>query len=644
VTRAAEQIARFRAVLDAAIVGHDDAKTALALAWLAREHALLIGPSGCGKSALAEAALTGMGGSAARVAFQRDTRAAELLGDVALVRTPHARGERLALSTLPSALARAESWHLSDLERAPGEALAPLLRMLGEREGPGGALPLASAIATLLPRSQARHADPPEPAQLDRFALQVRMRSLALAEDATLASALLARTCAAQRTDAGAAETPQRESERARFPAGTGSDPNLLRSERGRTAADRSAAVRPRAAGAVLLPAPVLEEWLALWRRIAQLVVGARAQPPSDRVVSAPGLAVLRAHALLHGRGEAARADLRAARFMLGARVPEALLRAAEQLVERSAAGELAPPATTLRAARALPGDAGGRAGSAARTRDAERSALLSPAEPARYRPEPAEVSRLVRALAGHLDRARAERAPDPGGSPRRRAALRSLADAADADAVELALFSEARWPGGPALLRRERRSEGGALALLRDVSASMEGARTRLAADVVAGVVRAAAKRRMRVGYIEFHHDAEPLLVEGALFHRRYRALLERARLARAEGRTSYEAPLRIALEALRALGSRGGHVVLLTDGVPVVGDPRVLRERALALDLGAHLHTVFLGPEETPQLLLELADETGGLCFRVARERGRAQLSPARGTRHVAPQRALR
>jgi Mg-chelatase subunit ChlD len=327
---------------------------------------------------------------------------------------------------------------------------------------------------------------------------------------------------------------------------------------------------------------------------------------------------------------------------MLAARVPEALLRAAEQLVERAAAGE---PATPPRAGRALPGDAGGRARPpAARALEEERNALLSPAAPARYRPEPAEVSRLVRALAGRIDRARAERAADPGGSPRRRAPLRSLADAADADAVELALFSEARWPGGPALLRRERRSEGGALALLRDVSASMEGARTRLAADVVAGVVRAAAKRRMRVGYVEFHHEAEPLLVDGALFHRRYRALLERARLARAEGRTSYEAPLRIALEALRALGQRGGHVVLLTDGVPVVGDPRVLRERALAGLLGAHVHTVFLGPEETPQLLEELADETGGLCFRVARERGRAQLVAVRGPRHVARLRALR
>jgi Mg-chelatase subunit ChlD len=155
---------------------------------------------------------------------------------------------------------------------------------------------------------------------------------------------------------------------------------------------------------------------------------------------------------------------------------------------------------------------------------------------------------------------------------------------------------------------------------------------------------VRAAAKRRMRVGYVEFHHEAEPALVDGALFHRRYRALLERARLARAEGRTSYAAPLRAALDALRAIGQRGAHLVLLTDGVPVAGDPRALRERALAAELGARIHTVFLGPEETPALLEELAAETGGLCFRVARGRARAELVPVRGARHVAPTRAVR
>jgi MoxR-like ATPase len=623
----AEAIARLRAALDAASVGQDDAKTALVLARLARQHVLLVGPSGCGKSALAEAWLAAAGKSTARLGFHRDTRAAELLGEVALVRSPHERGELLALRALPNALARAEVWLLDDLERAPGEALAPLLRMLGERESAHGALPLASAVATLLPRGQSRHAEAPEPAQLDRFALQVRMRGLALAADATQAIALLAR----------ASEAPADAGGREGGPAGAAeSDPEKSRS--GIEAA--AGAVR-----CVAIPASVLDDWHALWRRLAQLCASAGPPAPSDRVVSACGLAVLRAHALLRARSEASRADLRAARFMLAARVPESLLRAAEQLVERAAAGELAPPSSTPRAGRAVPGDpdARSRAPRVAQ-REAEHSALLSPIAPLRHRPEPADVSRLVRALAGRIDRARAERAADPGGSPRKRAPLRRLHDALDADSAELLLWADAAWPGGPAVLRRERRSEGGALAILRDVSASMEGARTRLAADVIAGVVRAAAKRRMRVGYVEFHHDAEPLLVDGELFHRGTRALLERARLARAEGRTSYEAPLGVVLEALRARDRRSGHIVLLTDGVPVVGDPRVLRERALAQALGARIHTVFLGTEEMPPLLREIAGETGGLCFRAVRDRSGVALVPAPSPRAVAPLRALR
>ena len=461
-----ESIARLRAALDVVVVGQDDAKTALALAWLAREHALLIGPSGCGKSALAEAALAAAGGPAARVAFHRDTRAAELLGEVALVRTLHAGApgspdgaERLALRALPGSLARAAYWLLDDLERAPGEALAPLLRMLGEREGPGGPLPLATAIATLQPRAQSRHADPPEPAQLDRFALQVRMRGLALSADATLAATLLAR-------EGGPPPPEETRSDLANLqidPAGTGSDPNFLSTERKRTPADGSAA----AVDAVSLPDSVLADWLALWRRIARLAQGAGAPPPSDRVVSAPGLAVLRAHALLDARSEAARADLRAARFMLAARVPEALLRAAEQLVERSAAGELAPPATTPRAGRALPGSAGRPARQPdARMREVEGGAARPVTTSARHRPEPADVSRLVRALEGHLDRAKAERAPDPGGSPRGArlcAASRTPPTRTPSSAL---LFIEGRaGPAAPRVYRRERRNAGGALA-----------------------------------------------------------------------------------------------------------------------------------------------------------------------------------
>ncbi len=464
--------------------------------------------------------------------------------------------------------------------------------MLGERVSAQGPLALECAVATALARSQALHVDPLEPALCDRFALQVRLRALADETDSGEARALLARSASSVAQDSAA----------------------LSPEERG---------ALQRATREVALSDSLREEWRRLWERLASLCASGGASAPSDRVLATPGLAVLRAHAVLHGRACAERADLRAARFMLALRVPERLQRAAEQIVERSAAGELNPPSTTPRAGRALPSDSRPSERPAAERAALER-ALLAPDGAARaHRPEPADVSRLVRALAGRIDRAKAERAPDPGGAPRRRAALERLDDALDAEPSELALYAEASWPGAPTRLRRERRGRGGALVVLRDVSASMEGARTRVAADVVAGVVRACAKRRMRVAYVEFHHDAEPFREEGQLFHRRYRRVLARARLARSEGRTSYEAPLRLALQALGERAERGAHILLITDGVPVAGDPSVRRERRAARELGARIHPVYLGGEAMPSVLRELAAETEGVCFEARRER---------------------
>ena len=87
--------------------------------------------------------------------------------------------------------------------------------------------------------------------------------------------------------------------------------------------------------------------------------------------------------------------------------------------------------------------------------------------------------------------------------------------------------------------------------------------------------------------------------------------------RRRRAEGRTSYEAPLRVALSEFSRRPGRNRHLVLLTDGVPVVGDPRVVHERALAQRLGVRVHTVFLGLGECPKVLDEISEATGGVRF---------------------------
>jgi hypothetical protein len=54
-----------------------------------------------------------------------------------------------------------------------------------------------------------------------------------------------------------------------------------------------------------------------------------------------------------------------------------------------------------------------------------------------------------------------------------------------------------------------------------------------------------------------------------------------------------------------------------MLTDGVPVVGDPTIAAERALARRLGVRIHTVFLGVGDCPAVLDLISRETGGLRF---------------------------
>ncbi len=120
-----------RRALDSAAIGQADARTGLALALLAREHAYLEGPPGCGKSRLAERLAAASGARTAALAFHRDTGVGDLLGDTVLRRYPLERGERLAREIVPGPLLHAEVCVLDDLSRAPGEALGPLLRILG---------------------------------------------------------------------------------------------------------------------------------------------------------------------------------------------------------------------------------------------------------------------------------------------------------------------------------------------------------------------------------------------------------------------------------------------------------------------------------------------------------------------------------
>lgn len=464
-----------RARLDAVAVGQDVAKRALLLGLIARQHVYLEGPPGCGKSLLARALAALSGARCAEPVLHRDLRGEDLLGDASLEREPRGGSERLRIARTPGALLGAEIWLLDDISRAPGAALAPLLHALDARRALGRALPLECAIATAGIPEQEIHGEPLEPAWLDRFALQVRMPGLISSADRAGARALLDRLA----------------------------EPSVeLRIAVG----DRAA--MQRAAAALPLGPEVERAWLALLDGLAADLDPLDRARLSDRALLAAAPSLLRAHAWLRGAARVELADLAVAHFLLARRLPadrRPQLGDAVEAAQRASGIQAGPAAAEGRAG--APGEGRGSAAEgAAGSARGRRAGRLPPASAIHLLD--AEIRPLLRALEGAWSRGRAGRRDDPAGAPRGQRRLRALDELLDADPVETWLFAEGRWPGAPHAWRRQRRG-GGALALLRDVSASMEGRLGLWTGQVVAGLVRSARRSGLRVGYVEFDHEA---------------------------------------------------------------------------------------------------------------------------------------
>jgi MoxR-like ATPase len=173
-------LAALAALLDRHVVGHDDAKRALLLGLLCREHIYLEGPPGTAKTRMAEIAARGSSLAFFFYQLHRDTRLPELVGDVVLERRPLAgeEGERIHQRIEPGGILTAEVCVLDDISRAPGEALNVLLRVLNERKFGEREIPLLCCIATGNPMEDEYYNEPLDPANLDRFALQLRISGL----------------------------------------------------------------------------------------------------------------------------------------------------------------------------------------------------------------------------------------------------------------------------------------------------------------------------------------------------------------------------------------------------------------------------------------------------------------------------------
>jgi len=186
-------LGRLRELLDRHVVGHDEAKEALLLALVCREHIYLEGPPGSAKTRMAEVAARGSSLGFFFYQMHRDTRLSELVGDVVLERRPLADGdgERIHQTTLPGGILTAEICVLDDVSRAPGEALNVLLRILNERKFGETPIPLLTAIATSNPLRDEYYNEPLDPANLDRFAIQLRVAGLIQSGDRSLARLLV---------------------------------------------------------------------------------------------------------------------------------------------------------------------------------------------------------------------------------------------------------------------------------------------------------------------------------------------------------------------------------------------------------------------------------------------------------------------
>ncbi len=615
-TELAAAFVDLRTALGRVLIGQDDAATGLTLALLAEQHAYLEGPPGCGKSELAAALATLSGARTHTLVFHRDIRESDLLGDVLLSRHRHRGHERLRRELIPGPLLQAEVALLEDLPRSPGEALGPLLRILAERHALGQPLPLESAVATGPLEQVEAPIDPLEPGQLDRFAVQLRLSGLLTGGLFDEAAVLLEREAARESSRSGGrpAAGP------AHAPAAASAAPrSAVMNSTTRNAAQRAAA-------SLRVEARTIDAYHRLLDRLRQRSADEAASGDrlmSDRSFSSAALRLVRAHAFLRGAPAAAPRDLHAIRYMVAHRLPDEVQEDFDHILEELLGD---PPNVTMTETGAqMPGaqsqgdDSDGAAAASPASDSWIDDQADLPAPPTLFGkpPPPAQVDPLLRALVGRIERGRIDPDTDPGGQPRGYRPLRDLDEVIDADVIEALLFTEGRLPGAPRTFERKRRSAGGAVAVLRDISASMAGRLTVWSSQVVLGILRVAARRRMRVGYVEFHHRALPHEVGGRLLHRSYSRLAEQAGQAKAVGQTNYEAPLRTALDGLRGGSGRNRHIVLLTDGLPIIGDTTVRRERQLARRLGVALHTVFLGNGDCPPVLDDISLETAGLRF---------------------------
>ena len=292
--------------MDKLVVGHEEVKIALLLGVIAREHIYVEGPPGTAKTMLAEI-ISG----AAQLKFffyqlHRDTRLSELLGDLVISKEQTDTGEVIKQRVVKGGILTAEICLLDDISRAPGESLNVLLRILNERKFFDDNIPLLTAIATSNPTADEYYNEPLDPANLDRFVLQINSQGLSYGKKWDEAKEVI-----------------------------------KLYTER-----PAEYQVPPRVSkevfddyyqklGSVGIPEEVQE---ALANFVATLIEDYGCDESnsmiSDRTFFVKSLKIMRSHALLHGREVCTLEDLNALKYMTAFRIPEEVFLQLDQIIE----------------------------------------------------------------------------------------------------------------------------------------------------------------------------------------------------------------------------------------------------------------------------------------------------------------------
>lgn len=288
-------ILKLKNEMDKHVIGHDHVKMALLLGIISREHIYIEGPPGTAKTMLAEII-----SSVAQLNFffyqlHRDTRLSELIGDLVISKEQTDDGELIKQKIVKGGILKSEICLLDDISRAPGESLNVLLRILNERKFFNESIPLMTAIATSNPTADEYYNEPLDPANLDRFVLQIKAMGISYGKNWDDARKVI--------------ELYSKKSLNEEIPASVSRD--ILDDYYNKF--DK-----------IDIP-PVVQEGLTNFIIILIEDYGLNETNSliSDRTFFVKSLKILRAHAIIAGREACTMDDLQALKYMTAFRIPE---------------------------------------------------------------------------------------------------------------------------------------------------------------------------------------------------------------------------------------------------------------------------------------------------------------------------------